>query len=78
MAHINEEIRREEKLSKKEAARLEKLLEEIEKANPSMPPNIYQPDETIEIDTNEGGQSIDSDALTTEGLKKLKLLIETR
>lgn len=71
---IQESVRRAEKLSKKEAARLEKLLGEITEANPSMPPEIYQPDETIELDTAHGGQSIDGDVIGAEGMKELKKL----
>jgi hypothetical protein len=73
---IQESVRKSEGLSKKEAARLSKLLGEIVKANPSMPPEIYQPEATIEMETNEGGQSLDADVLGAQGLAKLKKLHE--
>lgn len=74
--HIEESVRKSEGLSKKEAERLEKMFEEIEEANPSMPPNIYMATETIEIDGPMGSQSLDADVLTAAGLKELKVLIK--
>jgi hypothetical protein len=65
-------IIKSEKLTKSDVEHLDKLLEEIEKSNPSMPPEIYQPEATIELETNHGSQSLDSSVLTKEGLKKLK------
>jgi hypothetical protein len=73
--NIDEKVRKAEKLSKAQAEKLEEMLDEIVKANPSMPPEIYQPDATIQIETNYGGQSIDADVLGKEELKKLKHLI---
>jgi hypothetical protein len=70
--HIEESVRKSERLSVKEAKRLEKLFDEIVEANPSMPPEIYQPNATIEMMTNHGGQSLDTDVIGAEGLEKLK------
>lgn len=72
---ISADVRKREGLSEKEVEHLEGLLEEIEKSNPSMPPEIYQPDTTISIETNYGGQTIDSDALSTKEFEKLERLI---
>jgi hypothetical protein len=72
--HIEESVRKSERLSAKEAKRLEKLFDEIVEANPSMPPEIYQPDVTIEMTTNHGGQSLDGNVVGVEGLEKLRKL----
>jgi hypothetical protein len=74
--HIEESVRKSEGLSKKEAARLEKMFEEIEAANPSMPPNIYAAKQAIVVDTSQGGQSIDADLFPAGTIKKLQKLGE--
>lgn len=77
MAHIQEDVRKREKLSKKEAKRLEGMLDEIEQANPSMPPEIYPADETLSIDTSQGGgQSIDGHVIGDKGMKELRKLVD--
>jgi hypothetical protein len=73
---ISDEIRRAEKLSKEEAEDLERMYEEIEEANPSMPPSIYQPDATIRVDARNGGSDIDASVLGTgQGLSQLRKLV---
>jgi hypothetical protein len=73
---IQESVRKSEGLSKEEAERLEGLLDEVVKSNPSMPPEIYYADGVLEIDTSEGGQSIDADVVGESGMKALKPLIK--
>lgn len=74
--HIEESVRKSEKLSKKDVEKLEGLLDEIVKANPSMPPEIYYAEGVLEIDTSYGGQSIDADVIGDAGMKELKPLIK--
>lgn len=64
---------RKEKLSKKEVARLEQLLDEIKEASGSMEPDIYY-DEAVNVDTNHGGGTIPANAFSAAQLKRIKKL----
>lgn len=76
MATIEASVRKSEGLSSKEAKRLEKMFDEIAKANPSMPPNIYQAKATIVVDSSHGGQHIPGDVLGDKAIAELKKLAD--
>jgi hypothetical protein len=72
--NISREIQAAEGLSDAQVEKLDQLLAEIEEANPSMPPNIYQTKATVVVDSAQGNQSIPGDLFTASQLKELTKL----
>lgn len=71
---ITKEIQRIEGLSDAEVARLDKMLDEIERSSGSMTPEIWQPNATVIVDTNIGGQHLDGELFTKQQIAELKRL----
>jgi hypothetical protein len=72
--HISREIQLAEGLSDAEVQHLEQMLDEIERSNPSMPPEIWQPDAVVQLDSTMGGQSLDGSLFSKDQLDELRKL----
>jgi len=69
-----EEALRNEGNSTADVERFTEMFREIEEANPSMPPEIYKPDATIEYDSRAGGGNIDGGLFSETKIEKLRAL----